>query len=372
MHSLKFNPLGTSGLSKRRAIRQPSVSCTGHSAGHSGTRAALQDLRLLPSPKTILTAAAGLSTVLLANPALADLDHSSVVNTAQQFGVAGVAMVTASAATYGGILLMQHMLKGFGGQQRQHQPHYSPRSTSYARREGGNVPAFAFGGPSGTPSPTTLSFQQAPSKPLASPAAVPAPAHTRPAAKSKPSSKPSNIPEVSPATPNASSASHELLASMDTTPEPAAPHHDDSLFTAARGKSLQAIFRHGSGCSGHSRAAIDFVSNLLSPIAEPASGSENALAASATQLQSLPEKAPESVPEFTAAAEAAGELLEAAEKESMTVRSLVHAGSGFVWAYSTHMWQAQFQADLVIADIMALVMLRLILTATSKRLYQNS
>ncbi|KAK9837637.1 hypothetical protein WJX74_001809 [Apatococcus lobatus] len=327
--SLKFNPFATSRLSHRRAVRQPLVSCTGRSKVDS--RTVLRDVGQLHLPKGILAAATGLSTLFLANPALAELD-STVVNTAQQFGTAGVAMIVSSAATYGGILLVQHMLRGLGGQQQKQQQqqqqeahHPEQPSSSYARK-GGNVPALAFGGPSGTPSPTSLSFQEKPSKPYRAPSAVAAPAQSKPAPPQESKSVNKTITtEVTPAT-TSSSASHELLASMDAAPEPAAhlsspaPQHTDSLFTAARGKSLQTNFRHGSGCSGHSRAAVDFVSDLLSPITEPASGSKTAQADSASQAQTLPQehKAADLVSEFAAAAEAAGDLLGAAEKESMT------------------------------------------------------
>ena len=328
MQSLNFHPLAASSASKRRAVHPPSVNCAGRSKVE--TRAALREGGQLPCTKALVAAATGLSTLFVANPALADFDPA-VLNTAQQLGTAGVAMVVSSAAAYGGVLLVQHMLKGFaqGAQQhqQQQQAHYTPEHTSISHaRKGGNVPAFAFGGTSGTPSSTSISFQQAASEPSRSPAAVSAPAQLKSTPLPEPSTKKASSTGAVLET-GSSSASHELLASMDSTPEPAAavsapaPRHYDSLFSAASGKSLQATFRHGSGCSGHSRAGIDFVSNLLSPINEPASGSEFAQAASATQAQILPreEKATELVSKFAAATEAAGDLLDAAEKESMTV-----------------------------------------------------
>ena len=255
-----------------------------------------------------MAAAAGLVTVFQASAAFADAMSSPVVNTAQTIGSAGVVLTVASAAAYGGILLLQRAMEGFSGQ---------PGSASYSSthkhtRNGGNTPAFALGIPSG---PATLPFQPADPKP-ASPLPRPhqghntsrfsqAPVELDVSTTSRPSAPPQNIA--------ATEALPADVSAAQAASDPPGP--DDSLFSPARGKPLQAVFRNGRGCSGHSRAAVDFVSDLLSAITEPAPESDTAKLPTVVQADQQ-QKEDDLAAEFSAAAEASGVMLDESEKSA--------------------------------------------------------
>ena len=97
----------------------------------------------------------------------------------------------------------------------------------------------------------------------------------------------------------------------------------DSLFAPGRGKPLQAVFKSGLGRSGHARAAVDFVTDLLSPIAQAVPEANDSLAVSQAEIPqpALPQqqKAEALVSEYYATAQAADNALEAAGEVIITV-----------------------------------------------------
>ncbi|KAK9858807.1 hypothetical protein WJX84_001026 [Apatococcus fuscideae] len=180
-----------------------------------------------------MAAAAGLVTVFQASAAFADAMSSPVVNTAQTIGSAGVVLTVASAAAYGGILLLQRAMEGFSGQ---------PGSASYSSthkhtRNGGNTPAFALGIPSG---PATLPFQPADPKP-ASPLPRPhqghntsrfsqAPVELDVSTTSRPSAPPQNIAatEALPADADQQQKEDDLAAEFSAAAEASGVMLDES------------------------------------------------------------------------------------------------------------------------------------------------
>ena len=148
MQTFKHTPLLPALPRGNRVVRQ---AAGGDQPGHNRDVRAHSRKAVLPQAHgAFLAAAAGLSAAFHANPALANsLDHP-VVNTAQGLGSAGVALVTASAAAYGGVLILQHVLKGLTSQQQQTGPRsFSPTRHPENLGRTGSSPAWALGVPSG-------------------------------------------------------------------------------------------------------------------------------------------------------------------------------------------------------------------------------
>ncbi len=335
MQTLRFSPLSTASFREKRIARKPAAGAE-PAERSTGARTAPHSYSLPGNYATLWAAAAGLSAAFQANPVLADTLSHPVVNTAQSFGSVGVVLVTASAAAYGGILILQQTLKSLQTQPSARSA--TQLSTDDHRRTGANSPSWALSTPTGPSSLASLSFQESPVK-RASPSApqrppqqpqgpLSAPAQTSPTAEEP--------DKIRPLKPSAANVKPVDTAADIETPLPSRAIQnaiaEDSLFSPAKGKALQAVFRSsGHGCAGHARAAVDKVSDLLSQVAEPAPEPELVTAQPTLQAENLPaaqasepmeqrQKAEDLAARFAETADSAGNLMEAGVRVALTVR----------------------------------------------------